>query len=415
MSRPAIEPEANREPVAQAGAGGEMRARLTLGRDFWLVFLATFALNTAANLFVMFPLFVVRLGGGASLIGAIIGTWSLFALLARPGAGVAIDKYGRKRTALAFMVMDAAAIALYLMIGSLGWSIFTVRAIHGAVEGTARVALFAMVFDLLPQGRRGEAMSIFSLCGMGSSAFAPIVGELIIRHFGFTVFFLASIATVAAGAIATAMIHEPAPIAHRPERAVSRPPTYRRLVADRGLMPLWIVTFLFSLAISCRLSFVAPYAYAEGIRSVGEYFAIYSAVAIIVRLTGGRVLDRIGLERTLVPSFAVLSVGLALLAGTGRMGWLEMAALVGGLGHGYLYPALSALVITRTEANAMGRSSSIYTSLYDLGSMAGPYVLGVVGEFFGYAPLFIAAGATALLAAVYFLAAERRSVIARMG
>ena len=44
----------------------------------------------------------------------------------------------------------------------------------------------------------------------------------------------------------------------------------------------------------------------------------------------------------------------ALVARTGRAGWLEMAALVGGLGHGYLYPALSALVITRTEANAMG-------------------------------------------------------------
>ncbi len=415
MSGPApqggVLPEAARREAAAEPAPG----RLRLGRDFWLVFLATFTLNTAANLFVLFPLLVVRLGGGASLIGAIIGTWSLFALLARPGAGMAIDRYGRKRTALAFMMMDAAAIALYLPIGSLGWNIFAVRAIHGAVEGTARVALFAMVFDLLPQGRRGEAMSIFSLCGMGSSAFAPIAGELIIRHFGFTVFFLSAISTVAAGALATSLIHEPAPMRHRENPVAAKPPTYRRLIVDSGLMPLWIVTFMFSLAISCRLSFVAPYAYAEGIRSVGEYFGIYSVVAIIVRLTGGRVLDRIGLERTMVPSFAVLAVGLALLAGTGRAGWLEMAALVGGLGHGYLYPALSALVITRTEANAMGRSSSIYTSLYDLGSMSGPYILGMVGEFFGYAPLFIAAGATALLAAVYFLASERRSMVARHG
>lgn len=409
MSTPAIEPAEAPEP----GPGIlPERAAAIYGRDFWLVFLATFALNTGANLFVMFPLFVVRLGGGAGTIGAIIGTWSAFALLARPGAGVAIDRYGRKRTALAFMVLDAAALALYLSLGSLGPGIFAVRAIHGAIEGTARVALFAMVFDLLPHGRRGEAMSVFSLCGMGSSAFAPIVGEIIIRRSGFAVFFVVTIAIVAAGACATGLIHEPASAREGQGSPGSQPPTYARLIADRRLLPLWIVTFLFALAISSRLSFVAADAYAEGITSVGKYFAIYSAVAIVVRLTGGRLMDRIGLGRTLVPSLSVLAIGLALLAGTGRTGWLEVAALVGGLGHGYLYPALSALVITRTEANAMGRSSSIYTSLYDLGSMSGPYVLGVVGRFFGYGPLFLAAGAVVLVAALYFAVSERSSILA---
>ena len=61
---------------------------------------------------------------------------------------------------------------------------------------------------------------------------------------------------------------------------------------------------------------------------------------------------------------------------------LEIAAAIGGVGHGYLYPALSAMVIAHTDIKAMGRSSSIYTSLYDAGTMAGPYLLGIVGEYF---------------------------------
>ena len=80
----------------------------------------------------------------------------------------------------------------------------------------------------------------------------------------------------------------------------------------------------------------------------------------------------------------ILAIGMALIAGTGHAGVLDVAAVIGGFGHGYLYPALSALVIARTDLSAMGRSSSIYTSLYDAGTMAGPYVLGIVGESFGY-------------------------------
>ncbi len=55
-------------------------------RDFWLVFAATFALNVALNFFVLLPVFIVRLGGHANTIGAIVATAGLAALVARPGS-----------------------------------------------------------------------------------------------------------------------------------------------------------------------------------------------------------------------------------------------------------------------------------------------------------------------------------------
>ena len=107
-------------------------------------------------------------------------------------------------------------------------------------------------------------------------------------------------------------------------------------------------------------------------------------------------MDRMGLNRALAPSLAVLALGLALLAGTGRFGLLDVAAVIGGIGHGYLYPALSALVIARTPLTSTGRSSSIYSSLYDFGTMAGPYLLGIVAVTVGYGPMFMLAGAIAM-------------------
>ncbi len=377
-------------------------------RNFWLVFSAHFALNCSSNLFVLFPLFVVKLGATATTIGVLMGTGSLAALLMRPGVGAGIDRFGRRRVAMCFLVLDAIASSFYLGIGSLGWPIYAVRALQGAIDGTARVALFAMVYQILPAGRRGEGMATFSLCGMIPGALAPMIGEELIKRLGFHAFFAGNVLLCLIAALATSRL--PDDRTHASAHHVTPNPEQGAglgaVLFDRELMPLWIVTLLFAFAISCRLSFVTPYAYKMGIARVGWYFLIYSSAAVMLRAFSGGLMDRVGLERMMLPSLIILSFGLALLAETGRPGMLLVAALVGGIGHGYLYPALSALVIARTKLPAIGRSSTIYSSLYDLGAMAGPYTLGVLAGMFGYAPMFVVAGALVMIAALYFAAAE---------
>src|SRR3977135_1239048 len=70
--------------------------RIGYQRDFWLVFTATSVLGLAANLFVFFPVYIVRLGGDAAAIGAIVSIGSLAALAARPALAPLIDWRGRR-------------------------------------------------------------------------------------------------------------------------------------------------------------------------------------------------------------------------------------------------------------------------------------------------------------------------------
>ena len=58
-----------------------------------------------------------------------------------------------------FLVLNAFAMAAYSPVHSLGWPIYAVSALNGIANGTARVALFAMVYPLLPRGREGQAMA----------------------------------------------------------------------------------------------------------------------------------------------------------------------------------------------------------------------------------------------------------------
>ncbi len=385
-------------------------------RDFWLVFAATFALNVALNFFVLLPVFIVRLGGHATTIGAIVACAGLAALVARPGASFAVARRGRRWTAMRFLVLNALTMAAYIPVRSLGWPIYAVSALNGIANGTARVALFAMVYPLLPRGREGQAMAVQSLSGQGPASFGALLGEVIMRRVGLNVLFGAAASLCVFAAIAVAMVSKDPPHAHHaaPGSARNTDGGYLALLFNRSLIPYWIVTFCFGFAMSSRISFIAPFAYRQGIASVGIYFTLYGVVAVFVRLSGS-LMDRLGLDRMLAPSLAVMGVGIALVALTGRFGMFEIAALIGGLGHGFAYPVLSAMLIRDTPAGHGSRASSIYTSMWDLSAMIGPFTLGILAHYAGYAPMFVIAGAVVLGAALYLEAIRRRSAVASIG
>jgi predicted MFS family arabinose efflux permease len=405
-NRPAGESDAVAESLQAASTGAPDSL---YSRDFWLVSAATFALNVALNFFVLLPVFIVRLGGHANTIGVIIASAGLAALIARPGASFAVDRRGRRWTAMSFLILNAFAMAAFIPVHSLGWPIYLVSGLNGIANGTARVALFAMVYPLLPRGREGKAMAIQSLSGQGPASFGALLGEAIMRHFGFTALFAAAASLCLFAAITIAIVSQDTPQAHHaaPPSAAKDAGGYVALLRSRALMPLWIATFCFGFAISSRASFIAPFAYRQGIASIGVYFTLYGVVAVFVRLSGS-LMDRFGFDRMIAPSFAVMGVGIALVALTGHIGMLEIAALIGGLGHGFAYPLLSAMVIRDTPAGHGSRVSSIYMSMWDLSGMMGPFMLGIIAHFAGYATMFVLAGTIAMGAAVY-LEATRRS------
>jgi len=304
------------------------------------------------------------------------------------------------------MALEALALMLYIPIQSLGLPLFAVCAMHGVAEGSARVALFAMLFNILPEGRHGEAMTIFSLNGMMPAAFAPMIGEVIYRRVGFAAFFIAAGGLCGCAALAMTLVSDKLGVRDESDGAAAGVTAWRALLLKRELIPIWVATLLFSSAISSRLNFVAPFASQRHVAQIGGYFVVYSAAAIVVRLTCSRFVETTREELILAPSLVMLGLGMALLSEMGRRGILSIAGVFGGIGHGFTYPALTLLVLRRTPASSMGRTSTIYTSLFDIAAMAAPYLLGLVASRAGYGPMFVIAGAGAVCAGIYLGVAE---------
>jgi len=76
--------------------------------------------------------------------------------------------------------------------------------------------------------------------------------------------------------------------------------------------------------------------------------------------------------------------------------FLICVGFIFGIGHGLLFPALNAMAVRDEPYNVRGKVTGIFTGGIDAGAFCGAFVLGMVGEFFGYSPLFICAGLVVL-------------------
>src|SRR5206468_3911235 len=82
--------------------------------------------------------------------------------------------------------------------------------------------------------------------------------------------------------------------AHEPRLAA-----WLRLAATPELRMVFLATFLFGIGLAALFTFLAPYALASKRGEIGGFFFAYAMAAIITRIVGGRLPERLGPRRIL--------------------------------------------------------------------------------------------------------------------
>jgi MFS family permease len=132
------------------------------------------------------------------------------------------------------------------------------------------------------------------------------------------------------------------------------------------------------------------------------------ACAILaIRLSIGRLVDRLGHRRVLVSCLAAPALGLLLLALASGTVSLAVAALVFGLGFGLMYPAYTAYVLRHVLATRRGAAFGAMLAAFDTGIGTGSSATGWMIHRFGFRYAFAFSAGLALLSLPYFLTAEK--------
>ena len=173
------------------------------------------------------------------------------------------------------------------------------------------------------------------------------------------------------------------------------------------LLPLWWITFVFSAALAGYFTFIKTYVDETGAGSVGLFFGVYAAVAVVLRVAAGRIPDRYGESRVLYPAIFSLAAGLLVLALFPTWAGVVVAGLLSGAGHAFLYPILYSMVITRAHPTERGTAMAIFTGLFDGGTLIGSPALGLIIATGGYGVMFGAAAAWLVAGAAIFARWDR--------
>ncbi len=366
---------------------------------FILAFAAHFVFSLGFWMFVHLPGFLQELGGKEAQIGTVIAALSISAILVRPWLGHMMDSHGRRPVVLAGALLNFFAVAAYLSVDSLGSWLYIIRIVHGFSEAALFSVMFTLAADVVPRSRRAEGIAIFGISGLLPLSLGGLLGDAILARWDYTTLF-----AVAAG-ISLLAFFVCLPIAEsKPAQGSEEGPRAKiwDVFVHRALLPLWVITLGFTFGLTSYFTFLKTYVGKVGIGSVGGFFLAYSIASVGLRVFFSWLPGRIGLRKTLIPAIASLTFGVVLLGHAGSALAMGAAGVLCGLGHGFIFPILSALVVDRASVANRGVAMTLFTAIFDVGALLGAPILGWVIETHGYTTMFTVAACVIVACSVLF-------------
>lgn len=346
------------------------------------------------NGFVLLPIHIQQLGGNEIQIGLVMGVYSAVGIICQPLIGPWVDVVGRRPFMLLGIGLALAAALLAALPGGVGL-LALVRALQGMGLSFYFVAAFSYVVDIIPTARRGWALGIYGISGFVSTAVAPLIGEWVVRTAGFrTLFVFSAVLTLVPAALVWPLPETPRP-GGLPARLA---PGAVRAALEDVLHRHMMVAMFFGLGSGTIFAFLPTFAEDLGVTTLSLFYTAYSLAAIAVRLTGGRLIDTRGRRAVIVPSMFVqaASTGLLALLGvlvtrssdTPVLPVLFVAGLAAGAAHGFLYPALAALVTDATPPTRRAAVVGVFSAVMLVGQSLGAFAFGYVANGLGYGAMW---------------------------
>ena len=153
-------------------------------------------------------------------------------------------------------------------------------------------------------------------------------------------------------------------------------------------------------------TFSAVYADAIQVEPKSIYLTTLATIVLFTRPFAGRLADRVGYKPPLLPAFACVGLGLALLAFAETQAALVVSALVFGLGFGTAYPIFTAYVMQHMPPARRGAAFGSMITAFDIGIGTGSISLGWFIQTVGFSTAFGVAAVVSGLALPYFIVVD---------
>jgi MFS family permease len=316
-----------------------------------------------------------ELGAGELGVGLSIAAFAAAAIAVRPLIARLIDARGRRQVMTAGALLAGVAGVASATVGHLV-PLLLLRGVAGIGEAALFVAAATLISDLAPPSRRAEAASYFSVAVFGGLGIGPVISETVLGDDRYSLVFV-----VAAGFTVLAAIMSFA----APNRVTAASdgvpaPAQRMRFLHPAAVGSGVVLAAGVAAFTAFSAFIPEHARAVGMSGSAGLFAAYSVVCLVLRIVGARLPERLGPRRSVTIAFTTNAIALVALALFAEPWALWAAAVVIGVGMAFQYPSLMALTVNRSPEHERAAALSSFTMFFEIGTVSGGLLLGVVAE-----------------------------------
>ena len=351
---------------------------------------------TIGMLLPVLPLYAEGpLAVGSIGVGLAVAASSPTTLFFQPFAGRIGDRRGRRILVISGALVVGGSVAAYALADGF-WVLVALRLVTGVGEALVFVGAATIVIDLAPEGRRGEALSLYSLGLWGGLAVGPFLGELVLGDDRYDAVWLAAAGCSLASALIALALPET-----RPQAAAeaARP---GRLVHPAAIGP-GLVLVASVAGFAGFNAFVALYARDLGLGGAGAVFLLFSAIVVGIRIFGRRIPDRVGAKKAAGSALALLAAGLLTIGLWNEPAGLYVGTAIFAVGQALAFPALMSLAVAAAPPAERSAVVGTFSACADVGFAVGALTLGGVAAAGGYDAVFLA-GALASVAGAFLLA-----------
>jgi len=401
-------------PSHPADGGGAPTVQPGRARNVVVMSLAMFALIAGEQLWTRFiPKHMAALGAPAVALG-LWGSIKDFidAALQYPG-GVLSDRLGSQRALMLFTAVAGVGYLAYALAPAWPW-LFVGLALATAWGSLASPAMFALIAESLPAGRRARGFLVQSVLRRVPIVFAPALGGLLLARLGFAAGLRVGFAISIGLALATLLFQwrfyrpparAPAPVASGLASLWRRAPTSLRrlLVADVLARAAESIADVFVVLYALDVLGASPVRF-------GAWIGLQTAVSIASYFPGAWLAERAGRKAAVTITFLMFAAFPLLVGLAHDATFLTVAFVAAGLRE-LGEPARKAMIVDASPADARGQTVGAYYLARSVAILPAGLFGGLLWVRDPHAP-FWAGAALGLAGVAYFVMAFREPPIA---
>lgn len=359
------------------------------------------------------PLFLMMradLGASFFALGVVLSVFYLCSGVGQVIAGILVDRFGADRLLLSGLLLQGAATAAMGLAPHYA-VLLPLAALAGLGNAVYHPADLSILSHRVAPQRLGRAFAAHVIAGSIGFALSPIVSAAIGTAYGWRVSLLAmggGVVVLGLILLASRGALKVAPVAaHRADGTAMKAPGFLQVLA----MPVVLTAFVYFLLTALTLSGIQSFSIVALQEGFGATVALATLAVALFQAgnttgvaIGGHLADRTTRHHVVAMTGLVAGAAFAMLAAVLTVPPVATVGLIilVGASMGLTTPSRDVLVRAAAPAGATGKVFGVVYSGYDIGSLVGPLMFGLMLDH--HLPRLVFVGSAIPLALAVFTA-----------